>query len=190
MAAALLPVIASAATSAGTSAALATAGGVATAAQVAATTGGMIGSALTAATPFVSGAFSLLSAGSALMGGSQQAAVYKAQGVQNELAARQEELRGRDQADKIRRSLQATLASQNAAFASRGISLASGTPVNLGNVSKNEASYDIQLAQFGSGMSAAAERGNAAQNKMSAGAAKIAGYGSAATSLYKAGSLI
>ena len=131
-----------------------------------------------------------LSVASALSGGSQQSAMYKAQAAQSELAARQEELKGRDQADKIRRSLQSTLASQNAAFAARGISLNSGTPVSLGAQSKNDASYDIQVAQFGSGMSAAAERGNAAQNRISAKSAKISSYGTAATSLYKMGSLL
>jgi hypothetical protein len=175
------------ATSAGTGAAAA-AGSATTATVV--TAGASAGATLAGFGSYVGTGLSILSAGSSIFGGQQQAAVYKAQGVQNELAARQEELKGRDQADKIRRSLQSTLASQNAAFASRGISLASGTPVNLGNVSKTEASYDIQTAQFGAGMSAAAERGTGAQNKISAGAAKLSGYGSAATSLYKSGSLL
>ena len=155
---------------------------------------GIIGSAGTAvaignALPAIGTGLSILSAGSSIIGGGQQAAAYKAQAAQNELAARQAELQRRDQADKIRRSLQATLASQNAAFAARGISLSSGSPVSLGNVSRNEASYDLQVAQFGSGMTAAAERGNAAQNRISAKSAKVAGYGQAATALYK-GSLL
>jgi hypothetical protein len=124
------------------------------------------------------------------MGGQQQAASYKAQAQQSQFAARQEELKGRQQADNIRRSLQATLASQNAAFSARGISLSSGTPLNLANVSKSEASNDIQIAQFGAAQSAGALRSQAGQQKIQASSAKVAGYTQAATSAYKMGSLL
>lgn len=140
-----------------------------------------------AALPTIGTVLSIGSAAGSILGGQQQASVYKAQAQQSQLSARQEELKGRDQADKIRRSLQATLASQNAAFSARGISLNSGTPTNLARTSMNAASSDIQTAQFGAGMSAAAERGQAAQYKISAGAAKVSGYTSAAKPL---GSLI
>jgi hypothetical protein len=114
-----------------------------------------------------------------IMGGMQQSTLLKTQAQQAELQARQEELKGREQADKIRRSLQATLATQNAVFASRGISTRSGTPVTLGNVSRNEASQDIETAQFNSGQSAFAKRSEAAQLRSSASAAKMAGFGKA-----------
>ena len=130
------------------------------------------------------------SAFGAISGGQQENTAYKAQAKQSELAARAEELRGRDQAVKIRNNLQATLASQNAAFAARGISLNSGTPVNLGNVSKTQASQDVQTAQFGSGMAAEAERGTAAQQRMSGKAAVTKGYMNAASTIYKGASLL
>lgn len=178
MAETLLLAAASAATTAGVAAPVYAGFGAGAALSAGATlstigAGSLITTGLTAASAFGS-----------IMSGQQQAGVYKAQAVQSELAAKTEELKGRQQADTIRRSLQATLASQNAAFAARGISLASGTPVNIGNVSKSNASRDIQTAQFGAGTAAAAERGTAATQRMSASAAKTTGYTTAATSLY------
>lgn len=151
-------------------------------AGTAATVSTVVGAGLTAASAFGS-----------IMGGSQQNAVYKAQAQQYELSARTEELKGREQADKIRRGLQATLASQNAAFAARGISLSSGTPINLGNVSKSEASKDIEDAQFNASMAAGADRLSAVQSRISGKAAVTSGYGSAASTLFSSksfGSLI
>lgn len=175
MAAALLPLVASGATAIGAT-------GVATAATglgafMAGTGGTLLSGALTAASAFGS-----------IMGGSQQNAAYKAQAKQYELSARQEELKGRDQADKIRRSLQATLATQRAAWGARGVSSTGGTPVNLAAQSSNDASYDIQLAQFGAGMAAGADRGNGAQARISGSAAKMKGYTDAASRI--GGSLI
>ncbi len=146
-------------------------------AGTAATVSTVVGAGLTAASAFGS-----------IMGGSQQNAVYKAQAQQYELSARTEELKGREQADKIRRGLQATLASQNAAFAARGISLNSGTPLNLGNVSKSEASKDIEDAQFNASMASGAERLNAVQSRISGKAAKTAGYGNAMSTIFKSSS--
>lgn len=133
--------------------------------------------------------FAMAGAGAvgSILQGQQQAAMYKAQARQSELSARQEELKGRDEADKIRRNLQSTLASQNAAFAARGISLNSGTPRTIASDSRTQAGYDIQTAQFGAGMSAAAERGTADQLRMAGRAARQASYFNAATSIYKAG---
>jgi len=118
--------------------------------------------------------------------GRNENAIYKAQAKQSELSARTEELKGRDQASKIRDSLRATLASQNAAFAARGISLSGGTPMSIANQSKTQASRDIQTTQFGSTMAAEAERGNAQQQRMSGKAALSAGYFGAATRAQKA----
>ena len=137
---------------------------------------------------------SLLSFGSAvssISGGLQGNAIAKAQARQYELSARQEELKGREQADKIRRALQATLATQNATFAARGISLSSGTPVNLGNVSRTEAARDIEIAQFGASASAAAERSRAAQSKIQGRTSLTSGFSNAGLGLAgKYGSLL
>jgi hypothetical protein len=191
---AVLALASSAATaSAGTAIAAGAAGTAATVAGSAAATSALAGSTAVLASAggtLLSGALTAASVFGQFKSGQMASVQAKAQSDQYELSARQEELKGRDQADRIRRSLQATLASQNAAFASRGINLGSGTPVALGNVSKSEASRDIELAQFGTGMNAAAERGNAAQARMSGKAAKIESYTNMATSLYKGGSLI
>lgn len=163
---------------------LSTAGSLASIASA----GGVAGTIASAA-PYVSLISTGLSGASALSqvaGGYQESAVYKAQARQSELSARQEELRGRDQADKIRRSLQATLASQRAGFAARGISPGSGTPVALGNISRTEAASDIETAMFGSQMAGAQERGQAAQYRLSGRSAVTKGYGGAASSLIKA----
>lgn len=176
MAEVLLPLFASPAGTAAAASAATTIGPVTAAASGAATLssfGSLIGTGLTAASAFGS-----------IMGGGQEAAMYKAQAKQSELSAKQEELKGRLQADKIRNSLLATLASQRAAFSARGISLGSGTPVNLASQSYNEASKDIELAQFGAGMASAAELAQADQYKMAGKSSKIKGYTNAGFSLY------
>lgn len=161
------------------------AAGATSAATGVASAGGAIGGLMSSGVgSLLSGGLTAASAFGSIMGGNQQAAVYKAQAAQSELAAKQEELKGREQADRIRRSLQATLASQNAAFAARGISLSSGTPVTVGNMSRTEAARDIESAQFGAAMSAAQERAQAGQYKISAKSSKISGYTDAATRFY------
>jgi phage replication-related protein YjqB (UPF0714/DUF867 family) len=113
--------------------------------------------------------------------------MYKAQAKQSELSARTEELKGKDQANKIRDSLRATLASQNAAFAARGISLAGGSPMNIANASKTQASQDIEYAQFGSTMAAEAERGTAQQLRQAGKNAVTNSYFKAASSAASGG---
>lgn len=158
-----------------------------------ASAGGVAG-AIAGSGSLLSSGFSAFGALGQIVGGNQQAAVSKAQAAQYALSARQEELKGREQADMIRRSLQASLASQNAIYAARGVSTRTGTPVTIGNVSRTEASRDIETAQFNAGMSAGAERLRATQAKIEGKSAKTAGYSAAATKLYGArdsfGSLI
>lgn len=126
---------------------------------------------------------SLLSAGMTaasvfgqISGGGQQAAIAKAQAQQYELAAKQEELKGREQADNIRRSLQASLASQRAIFGARGIAQGSGTVRRLASESMTAASRDIDIARFGAGQQAGALRSQGAQARIEGSAARTAGY--------------
>lgn len=182
MAAAVLPLFASPAGTAAAATAAGTAvGPVTAAASGAGALGGATGASLFSALPTLSlsTGFSLISGAGSILGGFQQAGAYKAQAQQSELAARAEELKGREQADKIRRSLQATLASQNAAFAARGVSIGSGTPVNISNVSRTEAAADIEAAQFGSTMSAGSLRSQGGIYRQYGSAAKIGGFTSA-----------
>lgn len=188
MATALLPLFAS---SAGTAAAATAAGSVVgpvtAAASGAGALGGVTGAGLFASLPSVSllsPALNAASAFGAISGGLQQAAISKAQAQQYQLQARQEELRGREEADRIRRTLQANLATQNAIFSARGISPNSGTPVTLGTASRTAASRDIETAQFNASQAAGASRSRAAQSRIEGSAAKTAGYTTAATRLY------
>lgn len=145
-----------------------------------------VGTATTLSTvaSVLSPALSIVSAAGQISSGMQQSSIYKAQAQQYQLAAKQEELRGREQADRIRRSLQANLASQNAIFGARGISIKSGTPVTLARKSMTEAGADIEAAMFNAGQGAGTLRSQAAQSKISASSAKMAGFTGAATSLY------
>lgn len=172
---AILAMAGSGATAAGTSAALGTATGVATAGQVAMTApvlasagGSLLSGGLTAASLF-----------GTLKAGQSQSAMYKAQAQQYELSARAEELKGRDQADKIRRTLQTTLASQNAAFGARGINLNSGTARSLATQSMEQATADISKAQFGAGSATEAARMQASQERIAGKTAKVQSYTSA-----------
>lgn len=124
----------------------------------------------------LSGAFTAASAFGQISAGGQQSAIAKAQAQQYELAAKQEELRGREQADNIRRSLQASLASQRAIFGARGISTASGSPRALAAESSNAASRDIEAARFNAGQSAFTLRSQGGQARLEGKAAKMAGY--------------
>ena len=178
----ILAAATTATTAAGTTAValpwLSTAGSLASIASA----GGVAGS-IAGAGSLLSGASTLFSLGSAfgqVQSGMQQAAVFKGQSRQYELAARQEELRGREQADRIRRSLQANLASQNAIFAARGVAPTSGSAVGIANRSRTEAGLDIENTMFNAGQSSYQQRAQAQQAKMQGSAARTSGYMKAA----------
>jgi hypothetical protein len=143
----------------------------------------MAGSGAATGGAAAAGGLGLLGAFGSLQAGKYQAAAYKAQSKQYELSAKAEELKGRDQADKIRRSLQSTLASQNAAFGARGISLNSGTARSLATQSMSDASSDISRAQFGSGYAAESLRMEASGARSAARQARIQSYMAAAGGL-------
>lgn len=126
---------------------------------------------------------SLLSGVSSIAGGIQGAGVSKIQARQAELAARQEELKGRETAAQIRRGLSASLASQNAIFAARGISPV-GTPQTIAGQSTSQAARDIDIARFGATQSAGALRSQAQQYEIEGKAKKVEGFTGAAKSIY------
>lgn len=126
----------------------------------------------------------LFGVATALQAGRVQAAAYKSQAQQYELSAKAEELKGRDQADKIRRNLQSTLASQNAAFGARGIGLGSGTVRSLATQSMSDASSDISRAQFGAGYNAESARIMGAESRIAARQARVQSYVGAGVSLF------
>lgn len=125
----------------------------------------------------------LLSVGGSIAGGFQGAAVSKMQTRQAELAAKQEELKGRETAATIRRQLNASLASQNAIFAARGIA-PGGTTQTISNESSSQAARDIEIARFGAAQSAGALRSQAQQYQVEGSAKKLSGFADAGKSFY------
>jgi hypothetical protein len=100
------------------------------------------------------------------------------------MTAKQEELRGRQQADSIRRALQQNLATQRAVFSARGVNPNTGTPLVLSQQSETAAGRDIETAMFNSGMGAAQNRLAASQQRIEGKAAITSGYMKAADTLY------
>lgn len=180
MATALLPAIAAAAptafaTTAGTAAAATAAGsfiGPVTAAQSAAGT-------LSLVSPILQAGGGLFSAFSAYQGGQAESAALRFQARNQELQAKQQELKGRKEALAIRDSLRRTLAAQNAAFAARGIQIGSGTPRNFEISSTANAFNDIDAVRFGADLAELAAKGQGAQFRSSASAARKSGIISA-----------
>lgn len=158
---------------------------LAVAAVAAPETAAAIGASSTfAALPSAGTLLSVGSAASSIMGGSQGAAVSKMQARQAELSARQEELKGREQAAQIRRQLSASLASQNAIFAARGINPTMGTPRVLSQESASQAARDIDITRFGAAQSAGALRSQAKQYQIEGSSKRFEGFAKAGTSLY------
>lgn len=137
----------------------------------------------TAALPSIGTVLSAGSAFSSISGGFQGAAVSKMQARQAELAAKQEELKGRETAATIRRQLNASLAAQNAIFAARGIA-PGGTTQTLVNESSSQAARDIEIARFGATQSAGALRSQSQQYQIEGKAKKLAGFADAGKSFY------
>lgn len=180
MTAALIPLVSTVAptalaTTAGTAAAATAAGsfiGPVTAAQSAAGTLSLLQPVFTGISVF-----------GELAGGISDSYAYKAQAKQQQLQARAEEIKGKQQANAIRENLRRTIASQNAAFAARGISPQSGTPVVLGRESRAAAMNDIDIARFNSDIASMQGYAQAQQTKAKAKTALYSG-------VVRAGSLL
>jgi hypothetical protein len=166
---------ASATTAATTAAATTAATSTAAAATTAATTASLL------ANPWVAGALALTSAGLGLSGAMSQAAAADAAAQQARLAARQEELRGRDEANTVRRTLMATLSAQNARYAAGGVLLDSGTPADVEDATRAEADRQLTISGGNAALRASDQRANAtlyegrASSSRTAGAAGVAG---------------
>ncbi len=119
-----------------------------------------------------------------IQSGRQQAVISKAQAAQYELTAKQEELRGRQQADSIRRALQANLATQRAVFSARGVNPNTGTPLVFSQQSQTAAGRDIDTAMYSAGMDAAQNRLAASQQRIESKTSASGGYMDAAAKLY------
>jgi hypothetical protein len=130
---------------------------------------GILGTLLTAGMTAVS-AFGQIQAGR------QQQSLMSLQANQAELNARMEMNKGREQSLIIRDQLDRDLASQNAIFSARGTLQGEGSALAAVDQSKENATRDLEVARFGSELSAESSRLRAAQYKFEGKVAKRDGY--------------
>ena len=93
-------------------------------------------------------AIAAIQAAISIKSGLDQSASLVEQSKQAKLNARFEKIKGRDQALQIKEQLENDLASQNAIFASRGSLSGEGSALAALNVSKANATRDIDIARF------------------------------------------
>lgn len=113
---------------------------------------------------------------SSIQAGYAQQSMMNFQATQSSLNAQAEEIKGRQDALKIKENRDKALASLNAGFAARGGITGSGTPFAAMVESNRAASEDINLALFGAQTRAASDISQAAQLKAEGSAAVRGGY--------------
>lgn len=118
-----------------------------------------------------------------IQAGNMQAEIFNMQARQSELSAKQESLRGRQQSLQIKKQLERDLAGQNATFAARGVLAGEGSAEAAAAASRENASEDINLATFGAEMGSESQKIQAAQDRISASAAKKSGRNEAISSI-------
>jgi len=127
-----------------------------------AATAGLFGTAGTFS--FMSAASTLgtaFSAYSTIQGGRESDAAYKSQAKWNELQARQERLRGQQEANQIKGDLAKSIASANARGAASGIDITSGSPVTAVNAAIDDANDAWTIAKSNAESNAASSEANA-----------------------------
>lgn len=110
-----------------------------------------------------------------IQAGRQEKAALDLQARQSDLAARQEKLRGKQQAQLIRDQLSRDLASQNALFAARGGLAGEGSAQAARGAATTEASRDIRIAQFDAGQRTTQKLIEADQYRAEGSAAQLIG---------------
>lgn len=134
-------------------------------ASTAATIGTIASVGLTAASAF-----------SSIQAGNAESANLKVQARQADLNARTDALRGKQEAAAISDQLNRDLASQNALFGARGLVQSEGSAQAAQEVSRLNASRDIDLARFDAETAAANSKQQSANLKSDAKAAKKSGF--------------
>lgn len=142
---------------------------------------GTAGTATTAATAGLfgtAGAFSFMQAastigtafsiGSTIMAGSAESAALKSQAKWDDLRARQERLRGQQEATSIRNDLTRSIASANARGAATGIDITSGSPVTAVNAAITDANRAWSVARDNAETNAQASEQNAYMSRQQA----------------------
>lgn len=124
--------------------------------SAAASAASTVGTVVAAASPWVSGGLALASAGLQISGGQRQRASLEMQAAENsraaafttrqgELAAQQEEVRGIEQANRVRLALLQSLASQRAAYAAAGLALGEGSPEAVEEETRRQAERELTI---------------------------------------------
>ncbi len=183
---------ATAASTASTAASTAAGAGAATAGASAATTAGVAGTAATTAATTAASSYgisSLLgdlltgaSAMSSIMGGIQTYHQMKASARDSELQAGQEKLKATQQSNLIRENMLQEVASANAMFGARGISMA-GSPEQVIRESANQANQDINMTKANGRLAALQHQSQAKQYRQNAAYSLLNGFGNAAFTL-------
>lgn len=150
-------------------------------------TAGLFGSAgeVTAAS-ILGGTASLFGSMSTIGGISQYAAMMQDQARWADIQARQEELRGLQESNKIKQSLIATMAAQNARWGFAGIDIGSGTPVAAQEAAAREADYQLDTSRDMAAIRAASRRATASRLRTTARSLRSEGYVRGGTSLLRA----
>ncbi len=107
--------------------------------------------------------------------GNSSAALLNLNAAQADINARMETIKGREQALTIKNQLNKDLASQNALFSARGVLHGEGSALAAGNVAKKNAAADLEVAKFGADTGSESDKLRAAQDRISASAARKAG---------------
>jgi hypothetical protein len=163
----------------GTAATTATAGAAATAA-----TAGLIGYGGSVTLGGVlSSALALGSAGLSLGGGLAQQRAMSAQADWQNFNAGQEQLRGEQEANRVRDTLLRTLASNNAGRAAAGVEL-SGSALDVDAEAAAAAEREVSIVSGNAAARAGSARASAQGARVSGNAALIGGAGQAAAGLF------
>ena len=151
----------------------------------AAAVGGAAAAAVPYVAPVVGVASSLASAGLAISGSQQQAAALTAQAQQQDLIAKQEELRGQESANQVREALLRSLASQRASYAAAGVTL-EGTPETVAEWTRYEAERELSIQAGNTATRVETARLNRDILTDRSASTRTAGVAGAATSLFDA----
>jgi hypothetical protein len=95
---------------------------------------------------------------SALSGGGAEKSLYESEARLSEFNARQEEIRGLEEANLIKRDVARALASANARGAASGIDISSGSPVTASQEALRDANNALSTAGTNAKLRAEAER--------------------------------
>jgi hypothetical protein len=164
-----------------------TTAGAAGAAATTAATAGLLGQAggITLG-GVLSSALALSSAGMTLGGALSQQRMLSAQAEWSDFNATSEQLRGEQEANRVRDALVRTLASNNAGRAAAGVDL-SGSALDVDAEAAAQAEREVSIVRGNAAARAGSASAGAQSQRVGANAALLSGAGQAASSLFTYG---